>query len=98
MHDVFNNKAPVTTLASEYTTPRFSQASTNSPYKIREHSRGLSRFLALVLRCGIVFLLIFVHYQNKKFKAAINRQLLDIVLFEDEDVDTLTITYTFKQL
>ena len=25
-----------------------------------------------------------------KFKAAINRQLLDIVLLEDEDVDTLT--------
>ena len=33
-----------------------------SPHKIRGHSRGLSRFLALVLRRGIVFLLIFVHY------------------------------------
>ena len=32
--------------------------------KIREHSRGLSRFLVLVLRRGIVFHLIFVHYQN----------------------------------
>ena len=33
-----------------------------SPHKIRGHSRGLSRFLALVLSRGIVFLLIFVHY------------------------------------
>ena len=32
--------------------------------KIREHNRGLSRFLVLVLRRGIVFLLIFVDYQN----------------------------------
>ena len=40
-------------------------------FKIREHSRELSRFpLQLVLRRGIIFLLIFVHYQNK-FKAAI---------------------------
>ena len=66
-----------------------------SPYKIREHSRGLSRFLALVLRRRIVFLLTFV--QNK-FKAAIHRQLLDILLFEDDYVDTLTITSRFKQL
>ena len=41
-------------------------------FKIREHSRELSRFpLQLVLRRGIVFLLIFVHYQNK-FKEAIH--------------------------
>ena len=34
-------------------------------FKIREHSRELSRFpLQLVQRRGIVFLLIFVHYQN----------------------------------
>ena len=40
-------------------------------FKIREHSRELGRFpLQLVLRRGIIFLLIFVHYQNK-FKAAI---------------------------
>ena len=66
-----------------------------SPYKIREHSRGSSRFLALVLMRRIVFLLTFV--QNK-FKAAIHRQLLDILLFEDDYVDTLTITSRFKQL
>ena len=33
-----------------------------------------------------------------KFKAAIHRQLLDILLFEDDSADTLTITSRFKQL
>ena len=33
-----------------------------------------------------------------KFKAAIHRQLLDILLFEDDYADTLTITFRFKQL
>ena len=41
--------------------------------KIREHNRGLSRFLVLVLRRGIVFLLIFVHYQNTNLR----RQFID---------------------
>ena len=68
-----------------------------SSYKIREHSRGLSRFLALVPRRGIVLLLIR-SLSKHKFKAAIHRQLLDILLFEDDSADTLTITSRFKQL
>ena len=32
-----------------------------------------------------------------KFKASIHRQLLDILLFEDDYIDTLTITSRFKQ-
>ena len=32
-----------------------------------------------------------------KFKSSIHRQLLDILLFEDEYIDTLTITSRFKQ-
>ena len=46
---------------------------TLSSYKIREHSRRLSRFLALMLRRGIVFVLIFVHYQNINLR----RQFID---------------------
>ena len=94
MHDVFNNKAPrsissLFTLASEYTIPRFSQASTFAIQNSRtqQRIRSFSCSGSKVWNCiplGIRTL------SKHKFKAAINRQLLDIVFLEDEDVDTLT--------
>ena len=68
-----------------------------SSYKIRKHIRGLSRFFALVPRRGNVFLNIR-SLSKHKFKAALHRQLLDILLFEDDSADKLAITSRLKQL
>ena len=44
-----------------------------------------------MLRRGFVFLLIFIHYQNINLRGAIHRQLLDILLFEDNYVERLLL-------
>ena len=72
-----------------------------SPYKIREHGvrqriKSFSCSGSKVWNC--IPLDIRTLSKHKFIKAAINRQLFDIVLFEDEDVDTLTVTSRFKQL
>ena len=81
MRDVFNNKAPrnissLFTLASDahhYNT-RCSQAGTFATQNLRTQQRIKSfSCIALVLRRGIVFLLIFVHYQNINLR----RQYID---------------------
>ena len=41
-----------------------------------------------------LLLLIFIHYQNINLR----RQLSDILLFEDDHVDTLTTTSTFNPI
>ena len=94
MHDVFNNKAPrsvssLFTLASEYTTPRFSQASTFAIQNSRTQQR-IESFSCSGSKVWNCIPLDIRTLSKHKFKAAINRQLLDIVLLEDEDVDTLT--------
>ena len=80
MHDVFNNKAPrnissLFTQASDahhYNT-RFSQAGTFAIQNARTQEIIKQFFSALVLRRGIVFLLIFAHYQNIN----VRRQFID---------------------
>ena len=94
MHDVFNNKAPrsissLFTLASEYTTPRFSQASTFAIQNSRTQQR-IKSFSCSGSKVWDCIPLDIRTLSKHKFKAAINRQLLDIVFLEDEDVDTLT--------
>ena len=92
MHDVFSNKAPrnissLFTLASDahhYNTI-FSQAGTLS-----FSCSGAKAWNSIPLNIRSL--------PNHKFKATIHRQLLDILLFEDDYVDTLTITFRFKQL
>ena len=71
-----------------------------SPYKIRAHSRLLSpsRFFCSGAKAWNCIPLNIRSLSKHKFKAAIHRQLLDILLFEDDYVDTLTITSRFKQL
>ena len=104
MHDLFNNKAPrnissLFTLASDahHYNARFSQANTFAIQNSRTQQR-IKPFSCSGSKVWNCIPLNIRSLSKHKFKAAINRKILDIVLFEDEDVDTLTITSRFKQL
>ena len=104
MHDVYNNKAPrnissLFTLASDahhYKT-RFSQASTFAIQNSRTKQR-IRSFSCSGAKAWNCIPLNIRSLPKHKFKAAIHRQLLNILLSEDDYVDTLTITSRFKQL
>ena len=104
MHDVFNNKASCNisslfTLASDthHCNTRFFQAGTFAIQNSRTQQR-IKSFSCYGANAWNSIPLNIRSLPKHKFKAAIHRQLLDILLFEDDYVDTLTITSRFRQL
>ena len=66
-----------------------------SPYKIREHSRGFKSFSCFGAKALNSIAFSIRSLSKHKFKAAIHGQLSDILLFEDDYVDT-TVTSTSR--
>ena len=82
--------------AHHYNT-KFSQAGTFVKQNSRTQQR-IKSFPCSGAKAWNCFPIIIRSLSKHKFKAAIHRQLLDILLFEDDSADTLAITSRFKQL